>query len=43
MTAISKLGFKVINLLDKLIFAARRTSKPISGLNVDVKPDNLSN
>ena len=43
ITAIPKLGLKVINLLDKLIFVARRTSKPISGLNADVKPNNLSN
>ena len=43
MTAVSKLGFKVINLSDKLIFAAQRTGKPISGLNADIKPNNFSN
>ena len=43
ITAVPKLGLKVINLLDKLIFAARHTSEPISGLNADVKPNNLSN
>jgi len=43
ITAIPKLGLEVINLPDKLIFAARRASKPIGGLNTDVKPNNLSN
>jgi len=42
ITAIPKLGLEVINLLDKLIFAARRAGEPISGLNADVEPDNLS-
>ena len=37
ITAIPKLDLKVINLLDKLIFATRRASKPISGINIDVK------
>ena len=43
MAAIPKLDLKVINLLDKLIFAAWRTSKPISGVNADVKSNNLPN
>ena len=42
IAAVPELGLEVINLLDKLIFAARRTSEPISGLNADVKPNNLS-
>ena len=37
LPAIPKLDLKVINLLNKLIFAARRTSKPISSINADVK------
>ena len=36
ITAVPKLDLEVINLLDKLIFAARRTSKPISSINADV-------
>jgi len=43
MTAVSELGLEVINLPDELIFAARRAGEPISGLNVDVEPDDLSN
>ena len=43
IAAVPKLDLKVINLLDKLIFAARRTSKPISGVNADVKSNNLPN
>jgi len=43
ITAVPKLGLEVINLPNKLIFAARRASEPISGLNADVKPNNLSN
>jgi len=42
ITAVSKLDLKVINLPDKLIFAARRTGEPISGVNVDVN-SGLSN
>ena len=42
ITAIPKLDLKVINLLNKLIFATRRASKPISGVNADVK-SSLSN
>jgi hypothetical protein len=41
MAAIPKLDLKVINLPVKLIFAARYTSKPISGVNADVKSNNL--
>ena len=37
ITAVPKLDLKVINLLDELIFAAWRASKPISGVNIDVK------
>ena len=36
MAAVPKLDLKVINLLDDLIFATRRASKPISGFNADV-------
>jgi len=36
MAAVPKLDLKVINLLDNLIFAARRASEPISGFNADV-------
>ena len=42
ITAIPKLDFKVINLLDKLIFAAQRASKPISSVNADIN-SSLSN
>ena len=41
MAAIPKLDLKVVNLLNKLIFITRRTSKPISGVNADVKSNNL--
>ena len=43
ITAIPKLSFKVINLSDKLIFATWRAGEPISGFNIDIKPDNFSN
>ena len=43
MTAIPELDLEVINLLNKLIFAAQHTSKPISGFNIGVKSNNLSN
>ena len=43
IAAIPKLDLKVINLLDKLIFAAWRTSKPISGVNADIKSNNFPN
>ena len=43
MAAIPKLDLKVINLPDKLIFAARRAGKPISGINADIKSNNLPN
>ena len=43
MAAIPKLDLKVINLLDKLIFAAQRTSKPISSFNAGDKSNNLPN
>jgi len=42
MAAIPKLDLKVINLLDELIFATWRASKPISSANTDVK-SNLPN
>jgi len=41
MTAIPELDFKVVNLPNKLIFAARRAGKPISGFNVGVESNNL--
>jgi len=43
ITAVPELGLEVINLPDKLIFAAWRADEPISGLNADVEPDDLSN
>jgi len=43
MAAVLKLDLKVVNLLDKLIFAAWRAGKPIGGFNVGVKFDDLSN
>ena len=43
IAAIPELNLKVINLLNKLIFAARRTSKPISRVNADVKFNNFPN
>ena len=42
MAAVPELNLKVINLLDKLIFAAQHTSKPISGFNAGVIFNNLS-
>ena len=36
IAAVPELDLKVINLLDKLIFAARRASKPISGGNAEL-------
>ena len=43
MATIPKLDLKVINLLNRLIFAARRAGKPISGINADIKFNDLSN
>jgi hypothetical protein len=43
MAAVPKLDLKVVNLLDKLIFAAWRASKPISGFNAGDKSNNLPN
>ena len=43
IATISKLDLKVINFLDKLIFTTRRTSKPISSVNIDIKSNNLPN
>ena len=43
IATIPKLDLKVINLLDKLIFATWRTSKPISSINADNKSNNLPN
>ena len=43
IATIPKLDLKVINLLDRLIFAAQRASKPISGVNADIKSNNLPN
>ena len=42
MAAVPKLDLKVINLPKELIFATRRTSKPISDFNADIKSINLS-
>jgi len=41
IATVPELDFEVINLLNKLIFAAWRASKPISGINVDIKSNNL--
>jgi len=43
IAAVPKLDLKVINLPDKLIFAARRASKPISSFNAGNKSNNLPN
>ena len=43
IATIPKLDFKVINLLDKLIFATQRISKPIRRVNTDIKSNNFSN
>ena len=42
MAAVPELDLEVIKLLDELIFATRRTGKPISGVNADVKSGNFS-
>jgi hypothetical protein len=42
MTAIPELDLEVINLPDKLIFAVWRAGEPISGFNIDVESNNLS-
>ena len=42
MTAVPELDFEVINLLDELIFAARRAGEPIGSFNVGVKSNDLS-
>ena len=42
MAAVPELDLKVVNLPKELIFAARRTSKPIYGFSVGVKSVNLS-
>jgi hypothetical protein len=41
MAAVPELDLKVINLLDNLIFAARRAGKPISGFNAGDKSNSL--
>jgi hypothetical protein len=41
IAAVPKLDIKVINLPDKLIFAAWRAGEPIGGINADVKSNNL--
>jgi len=43
MAAVPKLDLKVINLLNNLIFAAQYASKPISGVNIDIKSDDFPN
>ena len=42
IAAVPKVDLKVINLLEELIFAARRTGKPISRVNADVKSNDFS-
>jgi len=41
MAVVPELDLKVVNLLDKLIFAARRASEPIGGFNAGDKSNNL--
>jgi hypothetical protein len=41
IATIPKLDLKVINLLEELIFAAWRASKPISGINADIKSNDF--
>ena len=43
ITAIPKLDFKVINLLNKLIFATQHTNKPINGTSIRVKFNGQNN
>ena len=43
IAAIPKLDLKVINLLNKLLFAAWCASKPINGFSMGVKSNNLPN
>ena len=43
MAAVPELDLEVINLLDKLIFAAQYASEPISRGNADVKFNNFPN
>ena len=42
IAAVPKLDLKVINLLDNLIFAAQRASKPICGFSAGAESVNLS-
>jgi len=41
IAAVPELDFEVINLPDELIFAARCAGEPISGINADIKSDDL--
>jgi len=41
MAAVPELDLKVINLLNELIFAARRAGEPIGGINADVESNDL--
>ena len=43
MATVPELDFKVINFLNKLIFTAQYTGKPISSINADIKSNNLFN
>ena len=43
IAAVFKLDFKVINLLNNLIFTTQYTGKPISGFNIGVIFNNLPN
>jgi hypothetical protein len=43
IATVPKLDLKVINLLDRLIFATWRAGEPISGINADIKSNNLPN
>ena len=43
IAAVPELDLKVINLLNELIFTTWRAGEPISGINMDVKSDDLPN
>jgi len=43
MTTIPKLDFKVIDLLNELIFAIWRAGEPIGSLNTNIELNNLFN
>ena len=42
IATVPKLDFKVINFLNKLIFAAQCASESINSVNIDIKSNDLS-